>query len=245
MSMKIGTAGWSIPRESAEHFPSVGAALERYSVVFDVAEINSSFHRSHRHSTWERWRESVPDSFRFSVKVPKEVTHQRKLVGYSETIDRFLDEAGILGPKLAVLLVQLPPKLAFDAKIAASFFADLETRTSAMIACEPRHPSWFTEAADETLARSKVARVAADPSICPEAAVPGGWRGLCYTRLHGSPVIYRSSYEGQIDTYAERLTAQSNESSEVWCIFDNTASSAAIGDALALKRAVKSKVAEV
>jgi uncharacterized protein YecE (DUF72 family) len=76
---------------------------------FSCAEINSSFHRPHRASTWEKWRDSVPSDFRFSVKLPKTVTHVARLVGTEELIAAFLGEAGLLGEKLAVLLVQLPP----------------------------------------------------------------------------------------------------------------------------------------
>src|SRR3954471_23178443 len=78
MTINIGTAGWSIPRDVADRFLADGSALERYASRFPVAEINSSFHRSHRPSTWERWAESVPADFRFSVKVPKTITHQAK-----------------------------------------------------------------------------------------------------------------------------------------------------------------------
>ena len=72
---RIGCAGWSIPKAHAGAFPAVGTALERYAQVFDCVEINSSFYRSHRPSTYERWAASVPDHFRFSVKMPKQITH--------------------------------------------------------------------------------------------------------------------------------------------------------------------------
>ena len=232
---KIGTAGWSIPRQFADRFPAEGTSLERYSARFPVAEINSSFHRPHRATTWERWRDSVPENFRFSVKLPKEITHGRKLVDCGEAIDAFAQQAGILGEKLAILLVQLPPKLSFDAAIAASFFEALARSSAAQIACEPRNPSWFTPAADGLLDRLRIARVAADPAICGEAAAPGGWRGLSYWRLHGSPAMYRSSYGDRIASYADRLRHAEQSAEQVWCIFDNTASSAAIGDALALE----------
>lgn len=238
MSINVGTAGWSIPRSLANEFPSEGSALERYAARFPVAEINSSFHRPHRRSTWERWRDSVPASFRFSVKVPKQITHQHKLVGCSEALDAFIEQASALGEKLAVLLVQLPPKLAFDEAVAERFFAELRARTSALIACEPRHPSWFAAGPDALLDELGVARAAADPAICQAAAMPGGATELCYTRLHGAPVMYRSSYEDRIGTYAERLTREAAAGREVWCIFDNTASSAATGDALMLLDAI-------
>src|SRR4051794_29890143 len=117
MAVNIGTAGWSIPSDCAAEFPSEGSSLSRYSARFNVAEINSSFHRPHRRSTWERWHDSVPAAFRFSVKVPKLITHVRKLVDCSEPMDEFLGQTGALRDELAVLLVQLPPKLDFDEEV--------------------------------------------------------------------------------------------------------------------------------
>lgn len=237
-AIRIGTAGWSVSREAASYFPAEGTSLQRYSAVFAAAEINSSFHRPHRISTWERWRDSSPVDFRFSVKLPKTITHQRKLVDIGTPLDAFLLEAHALGDKLAVLLVQLPPKLEFDETVAADFFATLRARTTARIACEPRHPSWFEPRADNLLAEWSVARVAADPPICPSGAHPGGSAALRYWRLHGSPVMYRSSYADRIRAYASELATAAKDA-ETWCIFDNTASSAAISDALALAKAVE------
>lgn len=232
--MRVGTAGWSIARAVADRFPAEGSGLERYAARFGAVEINSSFHRPHRPSTWQRWGDGVLGTFRFSVKLPKAITHERKLVDCEAALDTFLAEAGALGDKLSVLLVQLPPKLAFDAETAGRFFEALAARSSAMIACEPRHAGWFTDEADRLLLETKVARVAADPARCDGAGEPGGWRGLSYWRLHGSPVIYRSSYADRIADYAGALRAEVEVGRETWCIFDNTASSAATGDALAL-----------
>lgn len=231
MGITIGTAGWSIAREAAARFPAEGSALERYAAVFPGAEINSSFHRSHRASTWERWRDSVPADFRFSVKLPKAISHAARLVDCGEALERFLDEAHLLGDRLAVLLLQLPPSFAFDAARVEDFLGDLASRTPAALACEPRHATWFEPEPDALLTRLRVARVAADPAVVPAASEPGGWRGLSYWRLHGSPVKYRSSYAGpRLDALADAV----RRADDAWCIFDNTASSAATGDALGL-----------
>jgi uncharacterized protein YecE (DUF72 family) len=238
MSTFIGTAGWSIPRGIADQFPEQGTGLERYASIFRATEINSSFHRPHRQSTWERWRDSVPDAFRFSVKLPKAITHLRKLVNCSDDLDDFVLQASALGEKLAVLLVQLPPKLVFDKAVAEGFFLTLVQRTHAAVACEPRHISWFTQEAEELLLSMGVARVAADPAICDAAALPGGSPGMSYWRLHGSPVIYRSSYRDRLDALARQLRSAATRDRQVWCIFDNTASSAGAGDALALIEAL-------
>jgi uncharacterized protein YecE (DUF72 family) len=231
MSVVIGSAGWSIGKEAAGAFPAEGSSLERYAAVFAGTEINSSFHRPHRRTTWERWAASVPNGFRFSVKLPKTITHGQKLRGCEALLEAHLADAGTLGAKLAVHLVQLPPSLAFDAEVAGGFFEMLRGRTGAAIACEPRHASWFEPEAEALLTDLQVVRVAADPARVPAAAAPGGWRGLSYWRLHGSPVIYRSSYGPErLAAYA----AQLRSTEEVWCIFDNTASSAATRDALTL-----------
>jgi uncharacterized protein YecE (DUF72 family) len=234
MPLFIGTAGWSIPLQEAGHFGE-GTSLERYARIFRAAEINSSFHRSHRPATWQRWAGSVPDGFRFSVKMPKTISHERKLVDCADLVLRFLDEVSALGDKLAILLLQLPPKLEFDRALVEPFFAHLLPLTPARLVCEPRHPSWFEAGPEALLDRLGVARVAADPARVPLAAVPGGWRGLSYFRLHGSPVMYRSSYDdGRLDGYAAMIQSELEAGRTAWCMFDNTASSAAAGDALSL-----------
>jgi uncharacterized protein YecE (DUF72 family) len=134
-----------------------------------------------------------------------------------------------------VLLVQLPPKLALDGEVARRFFDTLRNAIDAEIACEPRNASWFEEDADAMLKALRVARVAADPAISPAAGSPGGWRGLSYWRLHGSPQMYRSSYSDEvIGMYAAQVREAIGDGHEAWCMFDNTAASQATGNALSL-----------
>jgi uncharacterized protein YecE (DUF72 family) len=231
----IGTAGWSIPSKDAERFPRDGTTLERYSQVFGGVEVNSSFYRSHRPSTWERWAASVPSEFRFAVKVPRTITHQANLIDTDALMTQFVSEVGELGTKLAILLVQLPPKLFFETPIAERFFMQLHETIDVAVVCEPRNPSWFTNEADATLRKLQVARVAADPALLPIAAMPGGWLGLAYWRLHGSPTIYRSPYGNKaLNSYAAMIQHKLNKLSNVWCIFDNTAAFAATNNALSL-----------
>jgi uncharacterized protein YecE (DUF72 family) len=215
-------------------FPAEGSALERYSARFDCAEINSSFHRSHRAATWARWAESVPRTFRFSCKLSKAITHERRLADCTNLLAAAVAEMRGLGTGLAVILVQLPPSLAFQRDGVGGFFAALRALWDGDVACEPRHSSWLEPEADALLAGEGVARVAADPAKDPRFAVPGGSPDLAYRRWHGSPVIYRSSYDdGRLEALAETL--RDLPSRRTWCIFDNTASGAGTGDALKLK----------
>src|SRR5476649_1030601 len=144
-SNRIGCAGASIASKDAASFPADGTHLERYAAVFNAVEINSSFYKPHQPKTYERWAASVPDDFRFSVKLPRTVTQYKRLVGAAEEILRFAGEAGSLGDKLGCVLVQLPPSLAFDGCVADAFFAYLQTAFSCAIACEARHASWFAD----------------------------------------------------------------------------------------------------
>jgi uncharacterized protein YecE (DUF72 family) len=107
MSLIIGTAGWSIPGKDAAFFDEEGSSLKRYSSRFRGVEVNSSFYRPHRRTTWAHWGDSVPAEFQFAVKIPKTITHQQKLIDCEDLLDKFLEEVSGLGSKLAVLLVQL------------------------------------------------------------------------------------------------------------------------------------------
>lgn len=233
----IGTAGWTVPAAVAGAFPAEGSSLERYATRFACAEINSSFHRFHRPDTWSRWAASVPDGFRFAAKLSKEVTHKAKLAGCEAQIAASIAEMRQLGHRLAIILVQLPPSLAFDAALTDGFFGSLRGVWDGPVACEPRHASWLDGEADALLSAWHAARVAADPARAEGLAQPGGWKGLAYYRLHGSPVMYRSAYgEERLPGYAAALRKHREEGRESWCIFDNTASSAAMADALTLER---------
>jgi uncharacterized protein YecE (DUF72 family) len=238
--IRIGTAGWSIPRAAAGEFPGPGSHLERYARVLPCAEINSSFYRPHAVKVYERWAASTPPSFRFSVKVPRAITHEGELRRSGSLLDAFFGQVAGLGPKLGALLVQLPPSLSFTPRIARSFFTALRARYPGPVACEPRHATWFERNAQDVFVLYHVARVATDPSRIRAALLPGGWRpppesaegSIVYYRLHGSPRKYWSRYpQERLRRWADEIAAFP-ATADVWCIFDNTASGAAIENAL-------------
>jgi uncharacterized protein YecE (DUF72 family) len=236
----IGTAGWSLARDQQRHFPAGDSHLARYAQVFPAVEINSTFYRPHRAATFERWAATVPRSFRFSVKLPGAITHDHRLRGSTRLLERFLDDLEPLGRKLGCLLVQLPPSLPFETRAARAFLQALRARFDRGIAIEPRHPSWFHSRAGQLLRQHEVARVAADPPRAEEGGEPGGWPGLAYFRLHGSPRMYYSAYDRRfLDALAEKLRSLARRRIPTWCIFDNTTLGAATPNALALLEGVR------
>jgi uncharacterized protein YecE (DUF72 family) len=234
---RIGVAGWNIHKSAAGLFPAQGSHLERYAAVINAVEINSSFYREHRIGTYQRWAASVPADFRFSAKVPKEITHVRRLVACEALIEQFLPGPAALGDHAGPLIVQLPPSLAFDPPVADAFFAAFRARWGGPLVCEPRHPSWFTGAGDALLAAHHAGRIGADPACVPEAAEPGGSPETVYWRLHGSPRVYYSAYPRDfLAGVARGIEAARVRASDVWCILDNTALGEAARDAAGLVR---------
>lgn len=233
--LHIGCAGWSLPATFADQFPASGTHLERYGARFSAVEINSSFYRPHRPQTYTRWAATVPESFQFAVKIPKSITHERRLKDIDELLGQFLNEVFCLGLKLGPILVQLPPSLAFEPVVVGAFFRRLREEVTGTVVCEPRHLSWFNPRVNGFLQDFEIARVAADPALVPEAKLPSGWDGLQYYRLHGSPQVYYSAYSPQfLEELAQSIQEAIANKIPVWCIFDNTAEGAATGDALDL-----------
>lgn len=234
----VGCAGWAIVRGAAPLFPKDGSHLERYAAVFGSVEINSSFYRSHQANTYARWASSVPPHFRFSVKLPRSMSHEQRLSGIEENLAQFAGEVAALGGKLGCVLVQLAPRHAFDLAIAGDFMARIRAAFTCMIACEARHPSWFADDATTLLARHAITRVSADP--------PKGELGLhvpttaaVYMRLHGTPRVYYSSYaDNYLEQLAENLAIYASAGRVAWLIFDNTAAGAALPNAVAVRKKV-------
>ena len=229
--IRVGIAGWSNPPAVRADRPPARTHLAYYADHFSCVEINSSFHRPHRAATYERWRDETPAQFRFAVKMPRSITHESRLRRASSEISRFYGEIGHLQPKLAVVLVQLPPSLEYSAAVARSFFKKAAALSGVAVTCEPRHASWFSKTADDVLRRLGVSRVAADPARGLGSDVPGGAHHLAYFRWHGTPQMYYSSYtDAQLARFADQVIAAAG--GEAWGIFDNTARYAAWDDAL-------------
>jgi uncharacterized protein YecE (DUF72 family) len=233
--IRIGCAGWGLSSANKHFFPSMASHLESYAAVLPGVEINSSFYRLHRADTYARWRDSVPDAFRFSVKLPRTITHFKRLRDCGTDLAEFLDSVRALEHKWACLLVQFPPSFQYPPALAQQFFSLLREQVPADIVCEPRHPSWFADEAQEQMADRGISYVEADPPAVLSGSTIKFTQALQYMRLHGSPLTYHSRYS---DTYlnelAQRLHKDSVSGRCSWCIFDNTASGAAVENALFL-----------
>ena len=238
--IRIGCAGWSLLARHASYFPREGSHLQRYAAVFAAAEINSSFYRPHQAKTYAGWAEAVSADFRFAVKMPKAFSHDARLKVTMAELRGFLDPVRELGERLGPLLLQLPPSLRFERRVALGFLDKLRGLHAAAVVLEPRHASWFGHEVDALLRERGIARVAADPPRGLRALAPGGDHALEYARLHGSPRMYYDSYGvAALSRLVRRALRPRVGVSERWIIFDNTAAGHAVADALVTRGAMR------
>ena len=181
---------------------SEGPSLQRYAARFSAVEINSSFYRPHRPSTYARWADTVPSTFKFAVKIPKAITHVKRLVDVGNAPSRSLWLRFVASAKSWVACscschrrsdIQLPQ---------THFSSALRRHFAGAVVLEPRNHEWFTPRVEGMLAANGISRAAADPGIQASACEPGGWTGLAYYRLHGWPQVYFSSYSRGIYSFA-------------------------------------------
>lgn len=238
-SLFVGCAGWTLASKDAPSFPTEGSHLERFAEVFSCVEINSSFYRAHQEKTYVRWARSVPETFRFSVKMPRTITHELRLQRCEIPLRAFLEEVAGLGSKLGCILIQLPPSLALDVKIARSFFSLLRKCTQVPVACEPRHATWFTPRGASVLSAARASCVWADPPPVPDIEPPNDPEML-YIRLHGTPRVYYSAYDlAFVKGVATQMRVAHEQGRVAWCIFDNTARGEAVPNALMLMKQLR------
>lgn len=156
----IGCAGWSLPREAWPAFAEQGTHLQRYSGELSVVEINSSFYRPHRPATYRKWAASVPEDFRFCVKMPRQISHELRLRECDEALERFLGESTELAEKLGCLLLQLPPSLTFDPQ---------RRRTSSLPCAHATTVHWYS---------NRGMRAGWTPVSCSSVGVSHEWRQI-------------------------------------------------------------------
>ena len=170
MEIRAGTSGYSYKEWKGSFYPVRIAASEMlayYAERLSAVEINNTFYRMPRREVVESWAHSVPETFRFAVKVSQRITHRKRLADVEQELDYLLDQLAPLGPRLGLLLVQLPPNLPADLARLERFLDHLAARARA--AFEFRHGSWLAEPVLACLRDRGAALVASETDEAPAA----------------------------------------------------------------------------
>jgi uncharacterized protein YecE (DUF72 family) len=236
----IGTSGWSYP-SWGDFYGETPAKrrLEYCAERFTGLEINASHYRLQSPETYRDWRQRVPEDFRFALKAHRFLTHRKRLANLDDHLPISRDRTRALGPKLAVVLWQLPARFRADHARLRTFARMLSRRwTRVRHAIELRHPSWFEDDTAALLAEHELAVCLSDAPDFPL------WdrvtTDLVYVRLHGHTRKYASSYSRRsLTRWAERTNEWLAEDREVHVYFDNDAEGAAPRNAIALLELVR------
>jgi uncharacterized protein YecE (DUF72 family) len=210
MQVLIGTSGFSYPAWKGSFYPEKlpeKQMLAFYAGRLGAVEINHSFYRMPTPESLARWAAETPAGFRFALKSPRRITHEKKLVDVAAAVERLDQAARALGDKLGPILFQLPPTLRKDLVRLDDFLAALPPGLKPAV--EFRHESWF---ADDVYARLGVHGAALCIAESEELTTP-----LVATTSWGYLRLRRQDYdEAALASWAERLKAQSWETTYVF-----------------------------
>ena len=237
MTLFVGTSGWHYQHWRPRFYPAkMGPAkwLQFYCNHFGTVELNNAFYRLPEESTFEKWRDTTPSGFVFSVKASRYLTHVRRLRDPVQPVETLMQRVAGLGSRLGPILLQLPPTLKADP--AALDLALAAFKDRAKVAVEVRHASWFSEEVRTVLEAHQAALCLADggPVDVPH------WRTTTwsYVRFHGGTGKPASCYtRSALDKWAQDLTASWKASEDVFCYFNNDLNGCALRDARWLAQA--------
>jgi uncharacterized protein YecE (DUF72 family) len=237
VTIRIGTSGWSYDHWVDVLYPPrtpSARRLARYVEVFDTVELNASFYRWPKDSTFAAWRDQLPAGFTMSVKAHRGLTHYRRLASPEPWIERFERCWRLLGDRHGVLLVQLHPEQQRDEARLNSFLQRVPV--SIRVAVELRHPSWNEPAVYELLESRRAAYVVMSGGGL--ACVPRATTDLVYVRLHGpdQDAIYTGCYsDDDLRRWADRSAQWDRDGRDVWVYFNNDLGGHAVRNALTLQ----------
>jgi len=232
----IGTSGWSYDHWREVFYPkgvSAAKRLQYYCRRFDTVEVNATFYRLPKDSTYEKWRNETPDDFVFALKGSKLITHNKKLKGVKKDVGRFLSGAQILGAKLGPVLFQLPPSFKKNVNRLSSFLKILPEGFRCAI--EFRNDAWNDKEVYKELKKHKVAYcIVSAPGLGCNVEVTADF---AYIRFHGRTKWYSYLYSREeIKEWAGRIAEMTKDGTDVYAYFNNDFEGYAVRNAADLKK---------
>lgn len=213
MTVSVGTSGYNYPEWKGTFYPEKLPASKMfayYAERFRTVEINYTFYRMPTPKLAEGWRAQAPDGFRYTLKAPKRITHERRLMDCEDPMRMFTESAAVLGPHLASLLFQLPPSMKVDLARFEKFLAILPP--DMRCAFEFRHESWHADEVYRLLEKHGAALCIADMGDKTTPIVP--------TARHGYFRLRDEGYQpADLDRWAKTVLAHESDWDQVFVYF--------------------------
>jgi len=221
MSAWVGTSGWDYPHWSSVFYPEdleEADYLEYAAQALPSLEVNNSFYSLPEADTLERWRETTPDGFVFSLKASRYITHMKKLKTADDALGKLIDRSQVLREKLGPLLFQLPPHWNADRERLDRFLDRLPDDLRCTF--EFRDPSWFCDEVYDALERHGAALCFYD--LDGRQSPTERTADFVYIRLHGPDGPYKGRYtRSELSGWAGAIHSWLRTGSDVYCYFDN------------------------
>ncbi len=242
-NIHIGTSGWSYKHWKESFYPKgtkPADYLHYYAEHFSTTEINTTFYHLPRQSTVENWLHQVPENFRFSIKISRYLTQMKKLLEPEEPLERFFTAIEPVKYLCGIILLQLPPSLAFDYERTDYLFSLLRKEYKPyQFALEVRHNSWLEVDSISLLTKYEIAFVISQSgNKFPYAEIVTAKN--IYVRFHGPEALYASSYSDEsLQYYAEKFLQWQKEGHVIWAYFNNDINGHAIANAKKLTEIIQ------
>ena len=233
----LGTSGWNYKNWKDDFYAGVPQKrwLSHYASRLDSVEVNATFYRQLKETTYQKWVQETPEDFAFVIKGTRYVTHIKRLKNPEDSVLKQRDNVAELEPKLAAVLWQLPANLQKDLGKLESFGRILNQHWPGTThALEFRHSSWFDEEVARLLEQYGLANCLSDSPAWPMWEMVTS--GVAYVRLHGHTELYRSNYsEEQLAEWARLAGQWLEQGHRVYIYFDNTDGNHAVHNTLRLR----------
>ena len=241
-AVHIGTSGWNYKHWKGSFYPKdlpQKKWLAYYVEHFDTVEVNNTFYQLPQFSTFESWRETVPQGFTFALKASRFITHMKKLKDPQTSSEKFFDRSERLEDKLGPILFQLPPGWQLNIDRLTEFLEVIPSEHRYVF--EFRNESWLTEAVFDLLKQHNVAFCIQDfrGKQSPREITAD----FAYVRMHGpGEIAYAGSYgEAALKKWARQIESWRKELNDVYVYFNNDIGGCAVKDAARLQRLVSTQ----
>lgn len=238
MDWHIGCSGFHYKDWKGNFYPSnlpQRSWFQFYSTKFNTLELNSTFYKFPQLKTLQNWYNISPSDFRFSVKAPRLITHYKQFNDCSTLLSDFYATIGNgLGEKLGPALFQLPPRTVYDPRRLELLIKCMDQRFVNVI--EFRDGTWWRPEVYHALEAANIIFCGISHPTLPDAAVANN--AIAYYRFHGKPKLYYSQYEPSFLQDIAGQLMSSGKATRAFIYFNNTATNAAIENALWLRQFV-------
>jgi len=232
MKAHVGCSGWFYWHWRGKFYPETIPThrwFQHYVANFHSVELNAPFYSWPKVATVKGWARNAPPDFRYSVKVNRLITHEKRLVRTRMLVEEFCKFSEILGPKLGCFLFQFPPSYRYTASRLKSITTQLDPIFRNAV--EFRHSSWWRETVFDAFRRRGLIFCTVSAPRLPETLVRTN--DVIYARLHGRSRWYRHNYtDSELEIWAHQIA--SSGAQEAWIYFDNDRDAFAIGNARTL-----------